>query len=133
PQHLERGIAPDAQHRKERFARAVPAQQEDPGPEGAVGRPEVDLPTVAPHRAEGALDPGEAAEQLVLAVSLRPRDADDLASAHAQVERTEATALESRELDDDILTVASRALAVRERELERPPDHQRDERLLRHR
>ena len=78
-----------------------------------------------------ALDTGERAQELHLAVALGARDTEDLALLDLEVDRAEAVASKPRDLEEH-LGRASVAVALGEGELKRPSDHERDQRLLGH-
>ncbi len=132
PQHLDRRVGSDAQDGEERFGHAVAAQQHDPRAERPDRRARVELLAVAGRRPRGSLRTCERPEELHLAVALRARDSDDLAARHLEVDRPEPVAPKARDREEHLaprLTLVS----LRKRELERTPDHERDEALLRHR
>jgi hypothetical protein len=131
-EHLERRVHPDAEDGDQRLARAVAAEQDDARPERAERGARVERPAVARRRAGAALDAGQGAQELHLPVALRAGDPEDLALRHLEVDGAEALALEPRHGEAN-LSAAARDLPVGERELERTPDHERDEALLGHR
>ena len=83
-------------------------------------------------RARRPLRTGERPEELHLPVALRAGDSDDLAARHLEVDRPEPVAPQSRDREQH-LALRLALVSLRERELERTPDHERDEALLRHR
>src|SRR5581483_8603548 len=128
-QHLDRRVRADAEHGEERLAHAVAAEQEDARAQRRVRPAEVDVGTVALHGSPRPLGAAEAAEQLVLAVPFRPREAEDLAPAQGDVDGAEAVPLEPRDAEQD-LVARTAPVALREGELERPADHERDELVI---
>ena len=125
-------VGSDAQDGEERFGRPVAAQQHDSRAQRPERRARVELLAVAGRRARGPLRTGERPEELHLPVALRARDSDDLAARHLEVDRPEPVAPQSRDREQHLalrLTLVSR----RKRKLERTPDHESDEALLRHR
>src|SRR5581483_3448367 len=130
PEDLDRRVRPHAQHGKERFARAVAAQQDDAGAKRPERRAEVERRAVARRVAGGELRAGERAQELHLAVPLGAGDADDLTRADLEVDRPEPFAPQAVDREEH-LALGTRG-PLRERELQRAPDHQRDERVLGH-
>ncbi len=111
---------------------AITAQQHDAGPKRAERRRRIELATVADGASGRALGAGERAEELHLTVALGARDPEDLALRDVEVDRPEPVAAQAGDGEEHL--PAGRVLVTfREGELERTPDHQRDELLLRHR
>src|SRR5207237_6281973 len=88
-QDLDRRVRADAEHREERLAQPVAGEEDDPRAERRVRRAQVDGRALAAHLAGAALDPREAAEELLLSVPLRAGHAEDLAPAQREVDRAE--------------------------------------------
>ena len=131
PQHLDRRVGADAQDGEERFGRSVAAEQHDSCAERPERRPRVELVAVAGRPARGALDAGERAEELHLPVALRARDPEDLAPRDVEVDRPEPLAAQARDGEEHLALLLA-VVPLRKRELQRPPDHESDEALLRH-
>src|SRR5437773_833169 len=72
-----------------------------------------------------SIDAREGAEELHLAVTLRARDPEDLALLDVEVDRAEAVSSQARDRKED-LAGSLRAVSLRKRRLQRPPDHERD-------
>ena len=101
-EHLDGGVRPDAQHREQRLAASVAAQQDDPGSEGAGRRASVELDAAAGRAAGRRFDTGEGSQERHLAVPLGARDAEDLALADDEVDRAEAVALQAGQFEHDL-------------------------------
>ena len=86
---------------------------------------------VAGGAAGRALDAGKRAEELHLAVALGPRDPEDLALGDAEIDGAETLSAQLRDLEER-LGLRAFPGSLGEGVLERPADHQGDERLLRH-
>ncbi len=79
----------------------------------------------------GSLGTGEGPEELHLAVALRAGYADDLAARDLEVDRPEPVAAQSGHREQHLAPLLA-VVPLREGKLERTPDHERHETLLRH-
>ena len=109
--------------------RRSPLSRTTPGAERSRRRAHVDLRAAARCGADRGLGAGERPEERHLAVALRARDPEDLPLPDLQIDRAEALALQTGHGEHDLGVLGQRA-PLRERDRQRPADHQGDERVL---
>src|SRR5204862_7069740 len=114
-----------------RIVRAVAAQQHDARAKRAERRAHVEGGAVAGGTSGRLLDTRERTQELNLPVPLGARNAYDLALLDLEVDRAEPLPLQLRYGEQHLACLPVAPLG--ERELEGAPDHEGDERLLRHR
>ena len=129
-EHLDRHVAPHAEHGEQRLPDSIAAEEDDAGLEGCVWSLEIDLLAETAHRTGRPVDPSEAAQELELPVPFSAREADDFALEQREVDRTEPWSVKSGYVQQRLGPAV--VAPLRERELERSPDHQRDEAVLRY-
>ena len=129
PEDLDGRVRAHAQHGEQRLAATVAAQEHDAGAERSRRRAHVDLRAAARRRAGRGLGAGERSQERHLAVALRARDPEDLALPDLEIDRAEALALQTGH-GEHHLGLLGQCAPLRERDRQRPADHQRDERVL---
>ena len=120
------GVRSHAEDREEGFANAIAAEEDDSGPQRRQRRLGVEPLAVARRSPSRALNAGERTKELHLTIPFRAGKSQDLALPHFEIDRPEPVSAQPRDREQNVLRPA-RAVSVRERVLERAPDHERHE------
>ena len=131
PQHLERGVGPDAEDREHRLAPAIAAEQHDAGPQRARRRGDVDLAPSHVTVPDDGSTPASACRNgscPLPSAPAMPRISPRRTFRSIGPKRSPCRPAMSSVVSDP----STAPHAVRERLLQRAPDHERHEALLGH-
>ena len=130
-EHLDRHILAHAEHRKDRLRAAIPAEHHDASADRAVRRAEPEALAFAARLATCVFKTANGAQHFALAVALGAGETEDLAAMKIEVHLTEHRACQPSNGQRDVSLASRPTLLGRKLSLDRPPNHERDQVLLR--